>query len=147
MKNFLKSSSPKTYRTIEDDFFFLGIIFAVLVTITVFLFPLLQDLIQLPPCWFHLITGYYCPGCGGTRALRALFHGHFLQAVWFHPFVPYTAVVYLYFMVTQTVERISRGRFPIGMRYHNYLVWTAVVLILGNFILKNVLHDLYGFIL
>lgn len=147
MKKFLRNKPAKNCRTIEDDFFFLGIVLASFAAISVLLFPLLQDYIQLPPCWFHLITGYYCPGCGGTRALRALIHGHFLQAVWFHPFVPYTAAVYLYFMATQAVERISRRRFPIGMRYHNYLVWTAVGLILGNFILKNALHVLYGFIL
>ena len=147
MKKFLKCRFPQTCRTIEDDFFFLGIILAVFVSITAILFPLLQNQFQLPPCWFHLITGYFCPGCGGTRAVRALFHGQLLQAVRFHPFVPYTAGVYLYFMATQAVERISCGKFPIGMRYHNYLVWTAVILILGNFVLKNVLHYLYGFTL
>ncbi|MEO7936551.1 MAG: DUF2752 domain-containing protein [Dokdonella sp.] len=30
----------------------------------------------LPPCWFHALTGLYCPGCGVTRALHALLHGH-----------------------------------------------------------------------
>ena len=24
------------------------------------------------PCLFHLATGYYCPGCGGTRAIASL---------------------------------------------------------------------------
>ena len=32
------------------------------------------------PCLFHLVTGAYCPGCGGTRALLALLHGRL--AVW-----------------------------------------------------------------
>lgn len=30
--------------------------------------------------WFQL-TGWYCPGCGGTRMLLALMHGEFYQAV------------------------------------------------------------------
>lgn len=25
----------------------------------------------LYPCLFHTVTGYYCPGCGGTRAVCA----------------------------------------------------------------------------
>lgn len=31
-----------------------------------------------PPCAFHMLTGLYCPGCGGTRAVRALMHGRLL---------------------------------------------------------------------
>ena len=30
----------------------------------------------LPPCLFHRLTGWYCPGCGMTRAAHALLHGH-----------------------------------------------------------------------
>ncbi len=30
----------------------------------------------LPPCPLHAVTGLYCPGCGGTRALHALMHGN-----------------------------------------------------------------------
>jgi hypothetical protein len=29
-----------------------------------------------PPCMFHSMTGLYCPGCGSTRALYQLVHGH-----------------------------------------------------------------------
>ena len=29
----------------------------------------------LPKCMFHKLTGLYCPGCGGTRALSSLLHG------------------------------------------------------------------------
>ena len=32
-----------------------------------------------PVCMFHQLTGLNCPGCGGTRSLYALLHGH-LQA-------------------------------------------------------------------
>ena len=33
-----------------------------------------------PPCFFHWLTGLYCPGCGSTRCLHALLHGNFRQA-------------------------------------------------------------------
>ena len=143
MKNFFRTR----VRTIEDEFFLLGILVAVLAPAAGLLLRLLNLQLHLPPCWFHLLSGYYCPGCGGTRALRALLHGQLLQAVRFHPFVPYAAAVYLYFMITQAVERISHGAYPIGMRYHNGIVWTALALILGSFIVKNVLHYTYGWIL
>ncbi len=27
-----------------------------------------------PPCMFYTFTGFYCPACGGTRAMHALAH-------------------------------------------------------------------------
>lgn len=41
------------------------------------------------PCLFHLLTGFYCPGCGGTRAIRLMLQGHWLQSLQYHPFVLY----------------------------------------------------------
>ena len=34
-----------------------------------------------PACPFYQWTGLLCPGCGGTRALAALAHGHLAEAV------------------------------------------------------------------
>jgi hypothetical protein len=34
-----------------------------------------------PVCLFHRLTGWNCPGCGGTRAAYQLLHGHLLNAL------------------------------------------------------------------
>jgi hypothetical protein len=34
-----------------------------------------------PVCLFHALTGWNCPGCGGTRSLYALLHGNFPLAL------------------------------------------------------------------
>jgi len=34
-----------------------------------------------PVCMFHKLTGWNCPGCGGTRAAYQLLHGHLLYAL------------------------------------------------------------------
>jgi hypothetical protein len=38
-----------------------------------------------PVCLFHRITGLDCPGCGATRALHALLHGHVRDAFALNP--------------------------------------------------------------
>lgn len=35
----------------------------------------------LPKCFFNQLTGFYCPGCGNTRALYHLIHGDFLLSL------------------------------------------------------------------
>ena len=37
-------------------------------------------------CAFHALTGIPCPGCGMTRAFRAIGHGAFAQAWRLNPF-------------------------------------------------------------
>ena len=34
-----------------------------------------------PQCPFHALTGLLCPGCGATRAIAALVHGHVVDAL------------------------------------------------------------------
>ncbi len=51
------------------------------------------------PCLFNKITGYCCPGCGGTRAIRALLKGEILKCLYDYPPLLYILVVYAVFMV------------------------------------------------
>lgn len=91
----------------------------------------------LPPCAIHALTGYYCPGCGGSRAVLALIHGHPVRSAFYHPFVPYAAVVGGWFMISQSVERLSKGRVRIGLHYRNVYLFIALALIFLNLIVKN----------
>lgn len=34
-----------------------------------------------PVCPFHKLTGLNCPGCGSTRAMHEMLHGHILAAL------------------------------------------------------------------
>ena len=37
--------------------------------------------IIMPKCIMKQLTGWQCPSCGGQRALHALLHGHFAEAI------------------------------------------------------------------
>jgi hypothetical protein len=99
---------------------------------------------KLPLCVFHTATGYYCPGCGGSRAVAALFKGKLLRSLYYHPIVPYSAIVGGWFMLSQSVERLSRGRWKIGMHYRNIYLWLALALVILNCVVKNMILLLTG---
>ena len=89
------------------------------------------------PCLFHLLTGLYCPGCGGTRAAYALLCGKPLLSFYYHPIVLYTVVVGAAFLVTQTIGRLSRGRFRAVVHFRPAYLWIALALVVINCFVKN----------
>lgn len=51
------------------------------------------------PCVFNKVTGLCCPGCGGTRAARALLRGEIIKSIYDYPPLLYAVIVYVIFMV------------------------------------------------
>lgn len=91
----------------------------------------------LPDCMFRRVTGLYCPGCGGTRALFFLLRGQMIRSFFYHPVVPYTACVGGWFMISQTIGRVSGGRIRIAMRFREIYLWIALALTVVNCLIKN----------
>ncbi len=56
----------------------------------------------LPPCMFHTLTGFSCPGCGCTRAVAALLRGDLLLSLRLNPGILYCAVIYILFLLSHT---------------------------------------------
>lgn len=100
--------------------------------------------LPLLPCVFHSLTGYYCPGCGGTRACGALLKGQLLRSFLYHPVVVYTAAIYGWYMLTHTIEYLSRGRFMAGMRYRDIYLYLAAGIILAQWVIRNLLKLVWG---
>lgn len=129
----------KADRTMNPYFYITGCILIGIVTVyaifeSIFHFHLIE---KVPPCVFYTVTGLYCPGCGGTRASFALLRGNPLRSFYYHPFVLYVAIVGGWFMVSQTIERLSQGKVHIGMNFRSIYLWIGMIIIIVNFIVKN----------
>ena len=73
------------------------------------------------PCVFYTLTGYFCPGCGGTRSLRALLSGKIFVCAVDFPMIFYAAVV-------------------IGMKYRETWVYASLVIVVIHFVVKNLFY-------
>ena len=96
------------------------------------------------PCVFRELTGYYCPGCGGTRACAALLQGKIVKSFLCHPVVLYTAVIYGWYMITHTIEYLTRGKLAAGMRYRALYLYLAAAIILIQWVVRNLLKLIWG---
>ena len=110
---------------------------AVLLTAAVFLLvPSLGEAFGRMPCALRAMTGLYCPGCGGTRALIALMHGQLLKSLYCNAAVPYTILFAAVYMISHTLKHITRGRVR-GIHYRNRYCYVGLLLLVGNCIWKN----------
>lgn len=101
----------------------------------------------IPPCGFRFVTGYYCPGCGGTRAVRALLQGRFAASFLYHPFVLYCVVIAGIFMISNTIQIVTKNKWKIGLKYRHGYLYGGIVVIIVNWVLQNIhifINNLYN---
>lgn len=106
-------------------------------------FGVVLEYFKTLPCVFYTCLGIYCPGCGGTRAVAALLRGRFLESVWYHPIVPYSVILFGGFMLTQGLARLGVRQIR-GWKFHNWYLYGAVVVLVCNFLIKNLLLWVWG---
>lgn len=95
------------------------------------------------PCMFRMLTGLYCPGCGGTRAVKALLTGHPIQSFLYHPVVLYVAAVAVWLVVCHLVYLVT-GNTKFQKRLEDRYVYIGIGIVAINFILKNLLLAVWG---
>lgn len=129
----------KKEKTLEEQLYILGLVFLLSGSISILVyFKILLPGIDSIPCILLETLGLYCPGCGGTRAVEALFHGHLLTSLWYHPLVLYTVVIYGGFMLTNTMEHFHILHIK-GWKFHGWHMYGALIIVIGNWIIKNIL--------
>lgn len=95
------------------------------------------------PCMFQLMTGLYCPGCGGTRAVKYLLTGQFGKSLQYHPLVLYTAAVVLA-EAASAVAAKKAGKPEWYLGHEHFFIYLGVGIVLVNWIVKNYLLAVKG---
>lgn len=94
-------------------------------------------------CWIWRHWRVYCPGCGGTRALKALAAGQLLRALIYHPAVPVMGALAVAYLTSQTIWRL-RSRRGWVLRYDPRWPRMLVGLFLLHCAVRNVLWLGFG---
>jgi len=89
-----------------------------------------------PGCPFRLLTGFTCPGCGTTRALHQILHGHFLTAFTLNPLL-LLAIPFVLFALLRYSVIVLRGGVPRPNALPAPYIYTIFFIILSFWVFRN----------
>jgi hypothetical protein len=89
-----------------------------------------------PGCPFRFLTGFTCPGCGTTRALHQILHGHIYTAFTLNPLL-LLSTPFLLFAVLRYSAIVMRGRVPRGNALPAPYIYAIFFVILSFWIFRN----------
>ena len=90
-----------------------------------------------PPCPFHVLTGYLCPGCGTTRALHQLLNGHLAAAFRLNP-LTMVLLPYVGYSAASALSESACGRpFP-RLFLRPVYIRTLLAVVILFWILRNI---------
>lgn len=77
-------------------------------------------------CFFYLLTGLYCPGCGGTRGMHALLQGHVLLSIHENPMSLFLVLTGCLFLTEQILQKTGHEK---KILPKSRLFWYSVLLV------------------
>ena len=91
----------------------------------------------LPLCFFKVLTGLDCPGCGLTRSFLALARGHLGEAIRFNAAGPLVYLLFAGYFV-EGVGRLASPRFQVRLPVKAAKVYGTLVAVFlfGHWILR-----------
>jgi hypothetical protein len=92
--------------------------------------------IGYPSCPFRMLTGWQCPGCGTTRALHQLLHGHPVNAFELNPLLIVALPLLAFALFTYTRSAISNKNIASGIFPAKYS-WVIFGVIITFWIFRN----------
>ena len=89
-----------------------------------------------PPCMFRALTGLTCPGCGSTRAMHQILHGHFAAAFMLNPLFLLAIPFLLYAFLRYSVV-VMRGGIPRQNALPAPYIYALFVIVVSFWIFRN----------
>ena len=89
------------------------------------------------PCTWLALTGYYCPGCGSSRALRAMLHLDFYQALRYNALFTICAPFVGIYIVVSALRYIRYGSEPAKRTIPFWPVWALCAAAVCYGVLRN----------
>jgi hypothetical protein len=91
-----------------------------------------------PPCIFTMITKIYCPGCGTTRAFKALADFNLSGAFLYNPFLFLIIIPLVLYLCVIYFARAGTGRWIPSVLSSPKAVLPVGAVIVGIWIFRNV---------
>lgn len=91
-------------------------------------------------CMFHALTGLDCPGCGMTRAVWLLMHGHPIQSLAQNPFL-FVIFIAAYMGIAELSPYLIGRRLP-QLHIPNWMLIVLCALLFVFTIARNVIKFL-----
>lgn len=88
-------------------------------------------------CPLRAFTGYYCPGCGMTRALHQLLHGNAAAALAYNPLVVLTLPIAMYWLISEIMLIGWNKKLPRPQPTPR-LLWSVLMVVIAFGILRNI---------
>jgi uncharacterized protein DUF2752 len=89
-----------------------------------------------PVCIFRLLTGLQCPGCGSTRAMHQILHGHLATAFTLNPLL-LVSIPFLLFAFLRYSVIVMRGGVPRQNVLPASVIYGLFVVVVSFWIFRN----------
>src|SRR5215204_565695 len=89
----------------------------------------------LPKCFFHELTGLFCPGCGVQRSFHALLNGHFLTAIDYNLLFILLLPLILYFIF---IFALGKKHPSTSFIYKSAFSFSVVIVVISFWVLRNI---------
>ncbi len=89
-----------------------------------------------PRCFFRVLTGWDCPGCGGLRATHQLLHGNLRSAFALNPLLVLALPLAGFFGARFLLARLTGQKFPQPFQSARW-IWVAAAVVVAFGVMRN----------